>query len=75
MGSLPGNWTHGDYVSAVAAGGQAAEVREAAWSDCGKPMVAVGHGGGPLEHALEHMAAGQAHAGKGDDSGSDAVGS
>jgi hypothetical protein len=38
-------------------------------------MVAVGHGGEPPEHALEHMAAGQAHAGKGDDSGSDAVGS
>jgi hypothetical protein len=26
-------------------------------------MVAVGHGGGPPEHALEHMAAGKAHAG------------
>jgi len=75
VGSLPGNWTHGDYVSAVAAGGDAAEIREAAWSDCGKPMVAVGHGGGPPEHALEHMAAGQAHAGKADDSGSDPVGS
>ena len=73
VGSLPGNWTHGDYVSAVAAGGAAAQIREAAWSDCGKPMVAVGHGGGPPEHALEHMAAGQAHAGKGDDSGSDTV--
>jgi hypothetical protein len=74
VGSLPGNWTHGDYVSMVAAGGEAAEIREAAWSDCGKPM-AVGQGGGPPEHALEHMAAGQAHAGKGDDSGSDTVGS
>lgn len=42
VGSLPGNWTHGVYVSAVAAGGEAAEIREAAWSDCGKPMVAVG---------------------------------
>ena len=75
VGSLPGNWTHGDYVSAVAAGGEAAQIREAAWSDCGKPMVAVGHGGGPPKHALEHKATGQAHAGKGDDSGSDTVGS
>ena len=75
VGSLPGNWTHGDYVSVVAAGGDAAEIREAAWSDCGKPMVAVEHGGGPPEHALEHKAAGQAHAGKADDSGSDAPGS
>ena len=62
-------------MSTVAAEGEAAEIREAAWSDCGKPMVAVGHGGGPPEHALEHMAAGHAHAGKDDDSGSDAVGS
>jgi hypothetical protein len=62
VSSLPGNWTHGDYVSAVAAEGTAAQIREAAWSDCGKPMVAVGHGGGPPAHALEHMAAGQAHA-------------
>jgi len=75
VGSLPGNWTHGDYVSAVAAAGEAAQIPEAAHSDCGKPMVAVGHGGGPPEHALEHMAAGQAHAGKGDDLGSDTVGS
>lgn len=61
---LPGNWTHGDYVSAVAANGNAAQIREAAQSDCGKPMVAIGHeGGGPPEHALGHMAAGKAHAG------------
>jgi hypothetical protein len=58
VSSLPGNWTHGDYVSAVAANGNAAQIREAAHSDCGKPMVAVGHGGGPPAHALEHMAAG-----------------
>ena len=64
VGSLPGNWTHGDYVSAVAAGANPALIRQAAWSDCGKPMVAVGHGGGPPDHALEHVAAGQAHAGK-----------
>jgi hypothetical protein len=76
VSSLPGNWTHGDYVSAVAANGNPAQIREAAQSDCGKPMVAVGHGGGPPEHALEHMAAGQAHAGgKADAAGSESPGS
>ena len=50
---LLGNWTHGDYVSAVEALGNAALVPEAARSDCGKPMVAVHHGGPPA-HALEH---------------------
>jgi hypothetical protein len=74
--SLPGNWTHGDYVSAVAAAGDPAQIPLAAQSDCGKPMVAVGHGGGPPAHALEHMSAGQAHAGgEPDDSGSDVPGS
>jgi hypothetical protein len=73
--SLPGNWTHGDYVSAIAANGNAAQIREAAHSDCGKPMMAVGHGGGPPEHALEHMAAGKAHAGgKAEDEGSETPG-
>src|SRR5215218_7718785 len=76
VSSLPGNWTHGDYVSAVAADGAAIQIREAAHSDCGKPMVAVGHGGGPPEHALENMAAGQAHAGgESEDAGSAALGS
>jgi hypothetical protein len=76
VSSLPGNWTHGDYVSAVAANGNAAQIREAAHSDCGKPLVAVGHGGGPPEHALEHMAAGKAHAGgKAEDEGSAKPGS
>src|SRR5918995_3182840 len=75
VSSLPGNWTHGDYVSAVAADGTAIQIREAAHSDCGKPMVAVGHGGGPPAHALENMAAGQAHAGgKSEDAGSAALG-
>jgi hypothetical protein len=37
VSSLPGNWTHGDYVSAVAAGGNPAQTRRAARSDCGKP--------------------------------------
>jgi hypothetical protein len=63
VSQLPGNWTHGDYVSAVATAGDPTQVREAAWSDCGKPMVSVGHGGGPPAHALKHMAAGKAHAG------------
>jgi hypothetical protein len=76
VSSLPGNWTHGDYVSAVAGDGTSFQIREAAQSDCGKPMVAVGHGGGPPAHALEHMAAGQAHAGgKSDDADSAALGS
>jgi hypothetical protein len=61
VSSIPGNWTHGDYASAVAADGDPARIREAAQSDCGKPMVAVGHGAGPPEHALEHMASRQAH--------------
>jgi len=62
-------------VTAVAASGNAAQIRDAAHSDCGKPMVAAGHGGGPPEHALEHMAAGKAHAGgKAEDEGSGAAG-
>jgi hypothetical protein len=72
VASLPGNWTHGDYVSAVAANGNAAQTREAAQSDCGKPMVVVGHEGGPPEHALEHADAGKAHAGgKAEEEGSE----
>ena len=63
VSSLPSNWTHGDYVSTVAANGTAAQIQTAAHSDCGKPMVSVGQGGGPPEHALENMAAGKAHAG------------
>ncbi len=76
VSSLPGNWTHGDYVSAVSVNGTPAQIQQAAHSDCGKPMVSVGHGGGPPEHALEHMAAGQAHAGgNADDEGSGTTGS
>jgi hypothetical protein len=63
VAALPGNWTHGDYVSAVAADGDAAQIPLAARSDCGKPLVAVGHGGGPPAHALEHLTAGKADAG------------
>ena len=62
VSSLPGNWTHGDYVSAVATNGSPAQIRDAAHSDCGKPMVSMGHGG-PPDHALEHKAAGKANAG------------
>lgn len=54
VGGLPGNWTHGDYVSAVAALGDPALVPIAAQSDCGKPAQAGGpsaQGGGPPEHA------------------------
>lgn len=61
VSSLPGNWTHGDYVSAVATGGDTGLVPEAAHSDCGKPMVAVDRGAGPPADALANMAAGQAH--------------
>jgi hypothetical protein len=61
--SLPGNWTHGDYVSTVAAHGTPAQIQMAAHSDCGKPMVSVGHGGGPPAHALKHVAAGQPRTG------------
>jgi hypothetical protein len=46
VSSLPGNWTHGDYVSTVAANGTPAQIQMAAHSDCGKPMVSVGHGAG-----------------------------
>lgn len=76
VSALPGNWTHGDYVSAVVAAGDPAQIRAAAHSDCGKPMVAVGNGLGPAEHALEHMTAGKAHAGgKAEDEGSETSGS
>jgi len=76
VSSLPGNWTHGDYVSAIAAAGDPAQIPIAAHSDCGKPMVSVGHGGGPPEHALKHIAAGKTHAGDtAEDEGSGPTGS
>lgn len=46
VSGLHGNWTHGDYVSTVAATGDAAMIVEAAHSDCGKPMVSVIHKNG-----------------------------
>jgi hypothetical protein len=56
---LQGNWTHGDYVSAVATSGDHAQTRTAAQSDCGKPLVATA--GRPPAHALTNKAAGHAH--------------
>ncbi len=47
--ALPGNWTHGDYVSAVAALGDPSMVPVAARSACGKPTVSLQ--GGPPGHA------------------------
>lgn len=40
VSKLPGNWTHGDYVSAVEKK-DPSKVREAAHSDCGKPDKAA----------------------------------
>jgi hypothetical protein len=45
VGQLPGNWTHGDYVSAVAKK-DPSKVQEAAHSRCGKPNHA---GRGPKD--------------------------
>lgn len=45
-----GNWTHGDYVSAIAAGGDSAKTMAAAQSDCGKPMSSVGAGKSDQSH-------------------------
>ncbi|HXF36073.1 MAG TPA: hypothetical protein VNO17_02695 [Actinomycetota bacterium] len=64
VSGLPGNWTHGDYVTAVEALGDPALVPTAARSDCGKPLVAVGRGGGPPAHALENRARGRAEEGR-----------
>jgi hypothetical protein len=71
VGALPDNWTHGDYVSAVAvATGNSTMIVQAAQSDCGKPVVAVNHGGSPIgglpseaapqaqEHTAAHVGAG-----------------
>ena len=46
VSKLEGNWTHGDYVRAVAAGGDSAKTKEAAQSRCGKPIKAEGRGNG-----------------------------
>jgi hypothetical protein len=62
VSTLLGNWTHGDYVSAVAmASGDSTMIMQAAQSDCGKPMVALNHSGPPAnalaaiqQHASSH---------------------
>jgi hypothetical protein len=59
VSALPGNWTHGDYVSAVEALGDPSLVPTAAQSDCGKPMVAVGHLHGPPDFVLQKFEARQ----------------
>jgi len=63
VSALPGNWTHDSYVSAVEQAGDPSLVPVAARSDCGKPMVAVGHGGPPA-HALERIPGGLARRGE-----------
>jgi opacity protein-like surface antigen len=55
VGTLQGNWTHGDYVAAVAALGDASIIPIAAHSDCGKPMVAVDHRHGPPDLVLQKI--------------------
>ena len=71
VSAFQGNWTHGDYVSAVAtATGDSTVIVQAAHSDCGKPMVAVNHGASPIgglpseaatqgkDHASPHVGVG-----------------
>jgi hypothetical protein len=55
ISTLSGNWTHGDYVSAVEALGDAAVIPVAAHSGCGKPMVSVGHRHGPPDFVLNRV--------------------
>jgi hypothetical protein len=82
VSGLPGNWTHGDYVSAVEALGDPELVPIAARSACGKPAHVGGppdHAGGPPEHAggppdhaggpPEHAGGPPDHAGAPDDAG------
>ncbi len=59
VSTLAGNWTHGDYVSAVEALGDSSQVPIAAHSDCGKPMVAMGHGHGPPDFVQRKLKARQ----------------
>jgi hypothetical protein len=55
VSTLPGNWTHGAYVSMVAGLGDASLLPVAAHSDCGKPMAAAGHAHGPPDFVLQKM--------------------
>ncbi len=57
VSTLQGNWTHGDYVAAVAALGDSSLIPTAAHSDCGKPMVSVGHRHGPPDSVLQMLKA------------------
>lgn len=57
VSTLQGNWTHGDYVAAVTALGDASLIPTAAHSDCGKPMVSVGHRRGPPDFVLDKLKA------------------
>ena len=59
---LPGNWTHGDYVTAVSRLGDPALVREAAHSSCGKPIVSLRTGPPAHARAKGIRAAGSAEA-------------
>ena len=63
--ALNGNWTHGDYVSAWSASGDAAAHQTAAHSACGKPT----HAGGPssMSHGQSGMAHGQSEQGSSED--------
>jgi len=76
VSSVQGNWTHGNYVSALAvATGDSTMIVQAAQSDCGKPMVAVNHGGSstsglPIEAAPQAQEHGAAHVGAGTPGGS-----
>jgi hypothetical protein len=70
--ALPANWTHGDYVRAVARSGKDHAVREAARSACGKPAFPTAHDDGEAseraqgnghgsEVSAEHRAEGAGH--------------
>ena len=55
VSKLSGNWTHGDYVSAVAKT-DPSKAKDAAKSDCGKPMSAVGpHGKSDQSHGKSDL--------------------
>lgn len=45
VSKLTGNWTHGDYMAAVAKSGDETKIRAAARSRCGKPVHAGGSKG------------------------------
>jgi hypothetical protein len=57
VSTLPGNWTHGDYVAAVGAHADLSLVPIAAQSDCGKPLVAAGLRHGPPDFVNQKIKA------------------